>query len=156
MCAANNAIFVVNNRVDMAMLLNAGVHVGQEDMRPGDILKARGQAEPPTLLGLSTHNAEQLAAAAEQPVDYVALGPIFSTASKANPDPVIGVERLSGWRSLASQPLVAIGGITRANARAVLDAGADSVAIIGGLYPEPCTESSLRERMEEWLQLTRM
>jgi glycine reductase len=97
------------------------------------------------------HNAAQLAAAASEPVDYVALGPMFGTISKRNPDPVVGVEKLREWRSLAPQPLVAIGGITRANARQALDAGADSIAVIGDLFPESGT---IRARSQEWMRVT--
>ncbi|MGH9659474.1 MAG: thiamine phosphate synthase, partial [Bryobacteraceae bacterium] len=102
-------------------------------------------------IGFSTHNEIQLRAAAGEPVDYVALGPIFATGSKDKPDPAVGVERLREWRRLSSRPLVAIGGITRATARTVLDAGADSVAVIGDLMaPAP---DAMRERMEEWRAL---
>ena len=85
-------------------------------------------------------------------MDYVALGPIFATASKRNPDPVVGVEELTRCRSLVEKPLVAIGGITLENAAQVLRAGADSVAVIGGLLPTVATARSLRERMEQWVR----
>ncbi len=152
LCAGTGATFIVNDRADMARLLVTGLHIGQDDLGPADARRLMGETG---LIGFSTHNAHQLAVAAREPVDYVALGPIYSTSSKSNPDPVVGVENLRKWRHLAPQPLVAIGGITRENARAVFDAGADSVAIIGDLVPAVCTESSLRARMEEWLQLTR-
>ena len=87
------------------------------------------------------------------PSTYLALGPIFATQSKMNPDPVVGLERLREWRRLANKPLVAIGGITRQNARSVLDAGADSVAVIGDLLPEECSFASIRARFEEWKRL---
>ena len=102
------------------------------------------------LLGFSTHNAEQLSAAAEEPVNYLAIGPIFPTQSKLNPDPVVGILRLREWRQLTAKPLVAIGGVTRENVRAALDAGADSVAVIGDLVPADCTPRSIRERIAEW------
>jgi thiamine-phosphate pyrophosphorylase len=106
------------------------------------------------MLGFSTHNAEQLAAGVNEPVDYLALGPIFATASKEQPDPEVGLVKLREWRRLAPRhPLVAIGGITRGNALAVLEAGADSVAVIGDLLPEECSELSLGRRFEEWLRL---
>jgi thiamine-phosphate pyrophosphorylase len=149
-CRQHGVTLVINDRADFAMLLGSGLHVGQDDLPPSD---ARRLIGPSSTLGLSTHNAEQLADAAAEPADYVALGPIFGTANKDNPDPVVGLDQLAAWRTLVPQPLVAIGGITRHNAKAVLAAGADSVAVIGDLLPEPCNEFTLRERMEEWQRL---
>jgi thiamine-phosphate pyrophosphorylase len=91
-------------------------------------------------------------------VDYVALGPVFRTTSKRNPDPMVGLDEIVRGRALIEQPLVAIGGITRENALEVLNAGADSVAVISGLLPDPdtpATAQSLRKRMEEWQQLVK-
>jgi thiamine-phosphate diphosphorylase len=88
-------------------------------------------------------------------VDYVALGPVFRTASKRNPDPVVGVEEVARCRALLDKPLVAIGGITRENVLEVLHAGADAVAVIAGLLPADATAASLRQRMEEWQQLVK-
>ena len=107
----------------------------------------------PRLLGFCTHNAAQLRAAAGEPVDYLALGPVFATGSKENPDPVVGVENVAAWRGFTSRPLVAIGGITRANARSVLAAGADSLAVIGDLVPENGSAHALKGRLEEWLRI---
>jgi thiamine-phosphate pyrophosphorylase len=90
----------------------------------------------------------QLRAAAAEPADYLAIGPIFATASKENPDPVLGLDELRRLRPLTDRPLVAIGGITRANAAGVMAAGADSVAVISDLYPE---NSNIRTRAAEWL-----
>ena len=134
------------------MLLDAGLHVGQDDLAPRDARKLIG-AE--ATLGYSSHNRAQLVAAGGEPVDYVAIGPIFATASKRNPDPVVGVGEIRRCRSLIEKPLVAIGGITVENARDVWDAGADSVAIIGALLPHPATARALRERMEEWISAGR-
>jgi thiamine-phosphate pyrophosphorylase len=84
----------------------------------------------------------------------LAFGPIFETGSKHNPDPAVGLEGLRKIRPLISRPLVAIGGITRANARSVIDAGADSVAVIGDLFPEdPSSDIGIRKRVEEWLAI---
>jgi thiamine-phosphate pyrophosphorylase len=134
------------------MLLGAGLHVGQDDLPPASARRLLGPA--PTL-GFSTHNADQLrdAESSGVQIDYLALGPLFATSSKQNPDPVVGPARLSEWRPLTSRPLVAIGGITRANAREVLIAGADSVAVISDLVPDPCTAHALARRVEEWLDL---
>lgn len=140
---------IVNDRADVARLLDCGVHVGQSDLPPA----AARRILPSATIGLSTHNAAQLAEATAEPIDYVALGPIFSTSSKANPDPVVGLPRLREWRSLTVRPLVAIGGIVRENALDVLDAGADSVAVIGDLYPDPPVPQAIRRRVEEWMRL---
>ncbi|MCX6599532.1 MAG: thiamine phosphate synthase [Acidobacteria bacterium] len=139
---------IVNDRADIAALVGVGLHVGQTDLPPTDARKQIG----PRILGFSTHNAAQLAASAAEPVDYLALGPIFQTASKQNPDPQVGLDNLRAWRPLANRPLVAIGGITRDNAVSVLEAGADSVAVIGDLYPEELTAHSLRERVMDWIK----
>jgi thiamine-phosphate pyrophosphorylase len=147
LCAGAGAPLIVNDRADIAMLLGAGLHVGQEDLPP---VAARRLIGPEAILGFSTHNAEQLAAAAGEPLTYVALGPMYATRTKENPDPVVGPARLREWRSLSTLPLVAIGGVTRANARAVLDAGADSLAVIGDLFPDPCDAASIAGRMREW------
>jgi len=149
-CREHNAIFVVNDRADVALLLGTGLHVGQDDLSAADARRLMGAG---ALLGYSTHNPQQLDAAAAEPVDYVAIGPIFATASKQNPDPVVGLDELRKCRARCVRPLVAIGGITRETARAVFAAGADSVAVIGDLIPENCTSADLRRRMEEWQQL---
>jgi thiamine-phosphate pyrophosphorylase len=149
-CHEAGARLIVNDRVDFAMLLHAGLHVGQDDLAPRDARRLLG---PDALLGFSSHNAGQLCDAADEPADYVALGPVFPTASKLNPDPAVGVEELRRLRALVSKPLVAIGGITLENALEVWGAGADSVAVIGGMLPASATARSLRERMEQWRQL---
>jgi thiamine-phosphate pyrophosphorylase len=150
LCREAGAAFVVNDRADFAMLLEAGLHVGQDDLPPRDARSLIG-AEP--LLGYSSHNPSQLCAAGGEPVDYVALGPIFATASKENPDPVVSVDELRRCRALIEKPLVAIGGITLENAAAVWAAGADSVAVISGLLPRDASARALRERMEQWRAL---
>ncbi|MGA2601060.1 MAG: thiamine phosphate synthase [Bryobacteraceae bacterium] len=149
-CSSTGAIFVVNDRADMAMLLAAGLHVGQDDLPPA---LARQLLGPERLLGYSTHNEKQLRAAGEEPVDYAAIGPIFRTASKQNPDPVVGLEELSRLRPLTAQPLVAIGGITRSNALDAIGAGADSVAILSDLFPRDASFHAVRKRAEEWMRL---
>jgi thiamine-phosphate pyrophosphorylase len=153
LCHSRNVRFILNDRADYAKLLGAGLHLGQTDIPP---LAARDLLGPDAIIGFSTHNSAQLASAASEPVDYVALGPIFGTLSKRNPDPVVGIDNLREWRALAPLPLVAIGGINRTNARSVWHAGADSVAVIGDLYPVMCDPDSIRERMGEWRQLKQM
>lgn len=150
LCRDAGARFVVDDRADIALLLGAGVHVGQEDLTPADARQILGDRH---VVGFSTHNEAQLQAAAAEPIDYVALGPIFGTQSKERPDPVLGVAELARLRPLARHPLVAIGGITRESARQLIDAGADAVAVIADLLPEPCTEQAILKRMEEWQRL---
>lgn len=149
LCEQARTALVINDRVDMAKLLNAHVHVGQDDLLP---VFVRQLAGPGTIIGLSTHTREQLEEANGEPVDYHALGPVFATGSKANPDAVVGLENLRAWRPLSTRPLVAIGGITLANAGDVFAAGADAVAVISGLMPDQADRKSIRERTAEWLQ----
>jgi thiamine-phosphate pyrophosphorylase len=148
MCRERGTIFVVNDRADVAQLTNASLHLGQDDLPPQSARKVTG-AE--IAIGFSTHNEAQLRAAEAEPVDYLALGPIFGTATKENPDPMVGLDELRRLRPLTKRPLVAIGGMTRENARAVLEAGADSLAVIGDLFPK---SGKLRDRVAEWLAVT--
>jgi thiamine-phosphate pyrophosphorylase len=144
---AAGATLVVNDRADLAKLFGAGLHLGQDDLLPS---VARRVVGPDAVVGYSTHNEAQLRAACAEPADYLALGPIFGTVTKENPDPTVGLDELRRLRPLSNRPLVAIGGITRANARQVLEAGADSVAVIGDLFPE---DGKIWVRAEEWLRL---
>ncbi len=148
LCRDAGVLFVVNDRADLAAITGAALHLGQDDLTPSAARKVVG-AE--TLIGFSTHNERQLRSAAAEPANYLALGPIFGTSSKANPDPVVGLDELRRLRPLTDRPLVAIGGITRDNAQAVLAAGADSVAIIGDLFAEG---GNVRARTQEWVSLT--
>ena len=150
MCREAGALLIVDDRADIAMLLDAGLHVGQDDLPPRDARRLLGSD---AAIGFSSHNVQQVCAAGGEPVNYVAFGPVFATASKQNPEPVTGIEAVKECRALVEKPLVAIGGITRENAVAVLAAGADSVAAIGDLLPAELTSVSLRQRMEEWQRL---
>jgi thiamine-phosphate pyrophosphorylase len=126
-----NVRFIVNDRPDIAAISGAaGVHVGQEDLTVDD---ARRICQPPLWVGVSTHNLEQLREADCTSADYIAVGPIFTTGTKENPDPVVGLEFLRAARQLTRKPLVAIGGITIESAADVFRAGADSVAVISDL-----------------------
>jgi thiamine-phosphate pyrophosphorylase len=133
---ARDVKIIVNDRVDIALATCAdGVHLGQDDLPPSEARKLLG---PDAIIGFSTHTVEHAKAALDLPVDYVAIGPVFSTSTKDDPDPVVGLEGLRAVRSeLDSFPLVAIGGIDRSNAGSVLDAGAESLAIISALITEP-------------------
>ena len=125
---------IMNDRSDLAVLAAwDGVHVGQGDLSPEDARHVVGSTR---LIGVSTHTQEQVRLAELSDADYIAIGPIFATSTKADAEPVIGLEGVRRARELTTKPLVAIGGITRANARGVVDAGADSVAVISELLVE--------------------
>jgi len=137
----------MNDRADLCLAAEFdGVHVGQDDLSPESVRKIIG---PDRWLGVSTHNPEQLREADLTSADYLAIGPVFATSSKENPDPVIGLEGVRRARELTRKPLVAIGGITRANAASVIEARADSVAVISDLLREP------RKSAEEFLRILR-
>lgn len=126
---------IVNDRPDIASIVGAGgVHVGQEDLPVAD---ARKICRAPQWVGVSTHNLAQLQAANLTSADYIAVGPIFPTATKQNPDPVVGLDFLRAARKLTRKPLVAIGGITVQSAGDVFRAGADCVAVISDLQNAP-------------------
>lgn len=130
---AAGATLLINDRVDVALAAEAdGVHLGQEDLT---VTEARALLGPNKIIGVSTHSLAQVEAAALTAANYLAVGPIFSTTTKTNPDPVVGLELLKQASQLTSLPLVAIGGITLDSARAVLAAGAQSIAVISALYP---------------------
>jgi thiamine-phosphate pyrophosphorylase len=129
--AGSGATLILNDRADLAVLAEFdGVHVGHRDLLPED---ARRVVGCDMLVGVSTHSDEQVLAADAGCADYVAIGPVFATGTKADTEAVVGLEGVRRARALAAKPLVAIGGITRANARSVIEAGADSVAVISGL-----------------------
>lgn len=133
--AAGVMRIILNDRVALFdPLLWDGVHVGQDDLAPG---KAREILGHNPILGLSTHNDGQVIAANGEPVDYIAIGPVFSTLSKSDTAPVIGPEGVRRARALTSKPVVAIGGITLANAASVYAAGAESLAVISAIFAVP-------------------
>jgi thiamine-phosphate pyrophosphorylase len=136
---------IMNDRADLCLAAEFdGVHVGQEDLSPQGARKVIGDR---LCLGVSTHNAEQITEADKTSADYIAIGPVLSTASKVNPDPVVGLDGIRKARVITQKPLVAIGGINRANCRSVIEAGADSVAVISDLIREP------RKSAEEILRI---
>ncbi len=137
----------MNDRADLCLAADfKGVHVGQDDLSPESVRKIIG---PNRWLGVSTHNPEQLCGADLTSADYLAIGPVFATTSKEKPDPVVGLEGVRRARDITRKPLVAIGGITRANAASVMEAGADSVAVISDLVPDP------RKSAEEFFRILR-
>lgn len=130
-----SAKLIMNDRADLCLAAEFdGVHVGQSDLSPEGARKVIG---PSLWLGVSTHNPQQVAVADKTSADYVAIGPVFATSSKMNPDPVVGLVGVREARALTHKPLVAIGGIKRATGRAILDAGADSIAVISDLLCDP-------------------
>ncbi len=138
--------FVVNDRADVASAAEAsGVHVGQEDLGAE---AARSVVGTGKLLGVSTHNLDQFKEAAATSADYLAVGPVFSTSTKANPDPVIGIEFIRRVRPLTDKPIVAIGGITLDRASEVIQAGADSVAVIRDVLLAPDPGQRVRQFIE--------
>lgn len=133
---------IINDRADIALLCGAaGVHVGQEDL-PADVVRS---LKPDWMVGASTHALEQARAALAMNPDYLAIGPIYATRSKTNPDPVVGCEMLQELRKMTDKPLVAIGGIQLDNCAAVWRAGADAVAIISGLWAASDPVSAARQ-----------
>ena len=138
---------ILNDRADLCLGAEYdGVHLGQDDLSPEAARRIIGEK---LWIGVSTHNPEQLKIADATPADYLAIGPVFQTSSKANPDPVVGLEGVGQARSLTGKPLVAIGGITRMNCRSVIEAGANAVAVISDLLTEP------RKSAEEFLRILR-
>jgi thiamine-phosphate pyrophosphorylase len=137
---------IVNDRPDVAVAAGAdGIHVGQDDL---DVEAARRVVGPQKWVGVSTHNLQQFQQAAGTSADYIAVGPIFATSSKANPDPEVGVDFLRRVRLLTEKPIVAIGGISRERAAEVIEAGADSIAVISGILTAPDPAERARQYLE--------
>jgi thiamine-phosphate pyrophosphorylase len=144
--APDGAKLIVNDRTDVALVARAGgVHLGQADLPPA---KARQILGPGPMIGISTHNKGQALEAEKLPVDYIAVGPIFSTTSKENPDPVIGLESLAEICKAIRKPVVAIGGIKLENVVGVLQAGASSVAVIRDVLDAP----DIASRVQRWIE----
>lgn len=138
---------IMNDRADLCLAAEFdGVHLGQDDLSPESVRVIIGSTR---WLGVSTHNPEQLREADLTSADYLAIGPVFATSSKQKPDPVVGIAGVRRARALTRKPLVAIGGITRANAASIIEAGADSVAVISDLLQDPCKSA------EEFLRVLR-
>jgi len=136
---------IMNDRADLCMASGCdGVHVGQEDLSVEGVHRVLGESY---FVGISTHNLKQIQHADQTAVDYIAVGPVFTTTTKTNPEPMVGLELIKAARKATSKQIVAIGGITRTNCRSVIEAGADSVAVIGDLQDSP------RKRVEEFLRV---
>ncbi len=137
--------WIMNDRADLCVAADFhGVHVGQDDLSVEGARRVIGGGG--RWVGISTHNLAQVWAANKTSADYIAIGPVFATGSKANPDPVVGLEGVRAAREAAGKPLVAIGGITRQNGASVIAAGADAVAVISDLLDTP------RHSAEEFLR----
>jgi thiamine-phosphate pyrophosphorylase len=171
--AGSGATLIMNDRADLAVLAGFdGVHVGQGDLSPEDarrVMAARKEArlspdhgkaweDRPAgqaiaaVVGVSTHTEEQVRAAELSCADYVAIGPAFATGTKLDAEQVVGLDGIREARVLTAKPLVAIGGISRSNARSVIEAGADSVAVISGLFGEG---DSVEQVARDFLELLR-
>jgi thiamine-phosphate pyrophosphorylase len=147
MSAVGDVKLIMNDRADLCLAAEFdGVHLGQDDLAPESVRRIIG---PDPWLGFSTHNPRQVKEGDSTAADYLAIGPVFSTSSKDRPDPVVGLEGVRQARQLTRKPLVAIGGITRSNAASVIEAGADSVAVISDLLREP------RKSAEEFFRVLR-
>ena len=144
--AGTETKLVLNDRADLAALLEWGVHVGQ-----GDLPVAAAHRLVATV-GVSAHNEEQVRQAEASAARYVAIGPVFGTSTKPDAEPVVGLEGVRRARALTAKPLVAIGGITRENCRSVIEAGADSVAVVSGLFVDGMT---VAEVVEDFLERMR-
>jgi thiamine-phosphate pyrophosphorylase len=130
-----NVQLIINDRADLCLAAGSnGVHIGQDDL---SVEGARRVCAVPLIIGVSTHDLEQVALANDSSADYIAIGPVFATHTKQNPDPVVGLEGVRAARAMTRKPLVAIGGITHENCREVIAAGADSVAVISVLVQQP-------------------
>ena len=140
-----HATLIMNDRADLCLASGCdGVHVGQEDL---SVEGARSVVGETAWVGISTHNLQQVLQADQTSADYIAVGPVFATKTKINPEPVVGLELIRTARKTTAKPIVAIGGITSANCRSVIEAGADSVAVISELQtlPRRSVEQFLKE-----------
>jgi thiamine-phosphate pyrophosphorylase len=146
------AKLIVNDRVDIAIAAGAdGVHLGQDDLPPKTARELLGKA---AIIGFSTHTVAQAVEAMSEPIDYIAIGPVFSTTTKADHDPVIGLDVVRSVRQVIGDfPLVAIGGITPENARSVIDSGANSVAVIGAIHAK---DSSIKDNIHHLLDVIKV
>ena len=143
---SRKARFIVNDRADVALLCGAdGVHLGQEDLPAEHARRLLGEGK---IIGFSTHTVEQAREADRLPVDYLAIGPVFATTTKQRAEAVVGLETVWAVRAAVRKPLVAIGGITLENAAAVIEAGADAVAVIRDLLVAPDVEARARQFLE--------
>lgn len=144
-----NVRIIINDRVDIAIAVNAdGVHLGQEDVPPDRARRLLGESR---IVGFSAHGLKQAVEADGLPVDYIAIGPVFQTSTKEDPDAVVGLEAIAATRRQTSKPLVAIGGITLSRAASVIEAGADSVAVISDLF----STGDISGRAREFIDRTR-
>jgi thiamine-phosphate pyrophosphorylase len=145
---AVGATLLINDRCDLALAVKAdGVHLGQEDLPLAD---ARQLLGPEKIIGLSTHNPEQVSEAVALQPDYIGFGPIFSTATKADHDPVVGVEGLRAARAITTLPIFAIGGIASQHVAELMAAGANGVAVISAVLKAPDLERAIKPFQQPW------
>jgi len=145
--AADDVTVILNDRADLCLAAGCdGVHLGQDDLSPAGARQVLGNR---LWVGVSTHSVEQVRDADRSSADYIAIGPVFATASKQTPDPVVGLAGVTAARAATRKPLVAIGGINRTNCASVIEAGADSVAVLADLIDHP------RKSVADFLRLLR-
>ena len=147
--AGRETQLILNDRVDLAVRLGWGIHVGQGDLPVASVLAMN--ADMAFVVGVSTHNERQLRAAETTSASYIAIGPVYGTTTKPDAEPVVGLEGVRKARAVTTKPLVAIGGISHETARYVIEAGADCVAVIGALLP--VEGMTTRQRAEELMAL---
>jgi thiamine-phosphate pyrophosphorylase len=148
-CRAAGVALIVNDDAEACRDADAdGLHLGQGDLSPS---VARRVIGPERILGLSTHSRAQFTAGLREPVDYLAVGPVFDTVNKANPDPTVGLELVRWAKSQADRPVIAIGGINSMNIRSVIDAGADAVAVIGAVMKSSDIAAAVRSMRAVWI-----
>jgi thiamine-phosphate pyrophosphorylase len=149
LAAEHGALFLVNDRCDLALAVEAdGVHLGQRDL---PVAKARALLGPTRIIGLSTHGPAEVVAAPADVVDYLGFGPIYSTETKPDHEPVVGLAGLRQVRSLTALPIFAIGGITAKGVEELKRAGADGVAVISAVCSAADVAAAVREFTTPWL-----
>jgi thiamine-phosphate pyrophosphorylase len=148
-CDQVSATLIVNDHVDVALLTGApGIHLGQEDF---PVLEAR-KLLPNAIIGISTHNLNQIQEANNLPVDYISIGPVFETSSKKNPDPVVGISLLKKARSITQKPIVCIGGIQKKDIPTLIDEGANGIAFISELYKNDDIFGNVKRLLESFTE----
>ncbi len=146
LCRASSAMLIINDRIDLALATGAnGVHLGQDDVPPSIARRLLGDE---AVIGLSTHNPAQFQQAQDEPVDYVAVGPVFCTTTKRNPDPIVGLKMFSRMAGGSRIPVVAIGGVNLSRARRLWSAGASSVAVVSDVLQHPDPSARVRQYLE--------
>jgi thiamine-phosphate pyrophosphorylase len=147
-CRSAGVSLIINDDAEACRSSGAdGLHIGQDDLSPTEARRIIG---PSRILGLSTHSRAQFEMALGEPVDHIAVGPVFGTASKENPDPAVGLDLVRWAKSRIDRPLVAIGGVDQSNIHSVIDAGADIVAVIAAVMKTDDVTRAVRDLRTAW------